>query len=1056
MDDSGPARVMRSCVRGVVRGRVIVIVVLACISVYLSSHIGQLKVDVDTPRFLPQDHPYVVAQNELERVFGGRDIVVIGVIPREGDIYQPAVLAKVARITERVASVPGVVRSNLLSLAARRAKAVRATADGMEVQPLLPGPATPDTVSRLRASLAQDPLFRNAVVSPDDRAAQIVADFRVGNEMPDYPTLERTIRAITDPEEDAQTHIPVGGLPIALSWMARYSERMAWVFPIAVLVIGALHYHAFRTLQGFFIPLLTALLSVVWALGIMGLLRVPIDPFSASTPVLVLAIAAGHSVQILKRYYEELARVRDNHSAVIESTARIGLVMVTAGLTSAAGFFSLLVFKTQAMRTFGIFTGIGILSALVIEMTLIPAVRAALPSPGEFERRRERTLGRLDDWLERLAKSLTRLNPRHVLLGAGLVAAVAAVGVRQVRVDNGMKKWYFAHTRLIQDDRALNERFGGTNTLNFLIDGGAPDAIKEPRLLDAIDRLQRFLEADPGIGKTLSFVDHVKRMNQAMHADEPEAYRVSATAELVAQYLLLYSMAGDPGDFDTYVDSEYRLANLQVFSRVDSTAYTRDLLRRAEAFVRASFPPGVRVHPSGTMAYTLALNETMAKGKILNILQIAGIIFAISALLFRSLIGGGLVILPLALTVLLNFALLGFSGTSLDIPTAAIMGVAVGLGADFAIYFLFRFREELARTGDAAKSTFMTMTSSGKAITYVSTAVSLGYLVLMTSGFGIHMRMALLMASAVAFSCLATLVLLPPILLLARPRFIFRRGAGVGSPTVEDREIAVVGRALPLVIGIVLLRPAVAATEPPSEHEIMRRSYLVSRVKDARSEATITLINEGGHQRVRRLASLTRLNDDGLTQMRLARFVFPPDVKGTATLMIEHPEGDDDMWVYLPALGKVRRLTGRNKSESYVGTDFSYGDILGHKVEDSTHRLLGSESLDAVECYMVESVPVSEKVRRESGYSRRVSWVRKDNFVAVKIEGYDLQDRLLKRYTASELRLVDPSSGRWQPMRMEMANLQTGHRTVLAYQEFKANAGIPVTIFTTRSLEKEF
>jgi outer membrane lipoprotein-sorting protein len=76
--------------------------------------------------------------------------------------------------------------------------------------------------------------------------------------------------------------------------------------------------------------------------------------------------------------------------------------------------------------------------------------------------------------------------------------------------------------------------------------------------------------------------------------------------------------------------------------------------------------------------------------------------------------------------------------------------------------------------------------------------------------------------------------------------------------------------------------------------------------------------------------------------------------------------------------------------------------------------------------------------------------------VAVKIEGYDLQDRLLKRYTASELRLVDPSSGRWQPMRMEMANLQTGHRTVLAYQEFKANAGIPVTIFTTRSLEKEF
>ncbi len=664
--------------------------------------------------------------------------------------------------------------------------------------PLLRGAAMPiveaesdrSDIARLRADLEANPLFTNAVISPDGRAAQIIAEFTVGAELPDYPALERAVRAIADAERDEQTLIAVGGLPIALSWLAVYSERIAWIFPVVVFLIGLLHYHAFRTLQGFFIPLVTALLAVVWSLGIMGLRRAPIDPFSAATPILVLAIAAGHSVQILKRYYEEFNRLHDNHRAVVESTARIGGVMVTAGLISAAAFFSLMVFKTQVMRTFGIFTGFGILSALAIEMTLIPAIRAAMPPPRERERARERTRGRLDVWLERLGAAIPRWDARRVLAAAGLVVGVALFGVARVQIDNGMKKWYFEGTALIREDRLLNSRFGGTNTLNFLIEGRSPDVLKEPAILEAIGRLQGFLESVPQVGKTLSFVDYVKQMNRAMHGGDPAEYRVPPTREHVAQYLLLYSMGGGPTDFDPYVDPDHQQANLQVFSRTDSTAFTRDLIARVERFARDTFPPEVRVRPAGPMAYTLALNETLAIGKAQNILQIAAIIFLASALLFRSLVGGAFVILPLAITVIVNFALLGFSGTALDIPTSAIMAVAVGLGADFAIYFLFRFREELARVGDAAQATFVAMTTSGKAITYVSTAVCVGYLALIGSGFGIHLRTALLMASAISVSCLATLTLLPPLLLWMRPRFAFAPKRPIATVAGEKSGLA--------------------------------------------------------------------------------------------------------------------------------------------------------------------------------------------------------------------------------------------------------------------------
>jgi hypothetical protein len=252
----------------------------------------------------------------------------------------------------------------------------------------------------------------------------------------------------------------------------------------------------------------------------------------------------------------------------------------------------------------------------------------------------------------------------------------------------------------------------------------------------------------------------------------------------------------------------------------------------------------------------------------------------------------------------------------------------------------------------------------------------------------------------------------------------------------------------------VVVPPASAQTLPA--HEIMRRNYFVTRVRDSRAEATMTLAGDGGRERVRRLVSLTRLKEDGASQMRLARFLFPPDVKGTATLMIEHADRDDDMWVYVPALGKVRRLVSRNKGESYVGTDFSYGDIIGHRVDDYTHRLIGSEAVDQADCYVVESLPTNERVRQESGYGRRVSWIRKDNFVSPKQEGYDIQGKLFKRLLARDFRLVDPALGRWQAMVTEMVNLETRHRTVLAYEQFKANVGIDPAVFASRSLEKEF
>src|SRR4029078_10309607 len=145
---------------------------------------------------------------------------------------------------------------------------------------------------------------------------------------------------------------------------------------------------------------------------------------------------------------------------------------------------------------------------------------------------------------------------------------------------------------------------GGTNTLYVLIEGAEDDAIKEPAVLRAMAATQRFLERDPAIGKTISLADFVRRMNQAMHGDDVAFDVIPETRELISQYLLLYSLSGEPGDLDAYVDYGSRSANVWVFVKTDSSAGLESLTARLAPFVREEFGDRVRVRLGGSVAET--------------------------------------------------------------------------------------------------------------------------------------------------------------------------------------------------------------------------------------------------------------------------------------------------------------------------------------------------------------------------------------------------------------------------------------------------------------------
>ncbi len=758
----------------VVRHRIFVVVAMLAVTVFWASQLPALRVEIDPDANLPQDHPYIQALKTLEHTFGEKNLVVVGLFPKDGTIYTPAFLTKLERITRRIGAVPGLIRATYLSLASPLAKAIEGDGDTLLVRQIMEAPPTTAAeVAEIRRRLAVNPFHLGIIAAADGSAAAIIANFTLSPEMPGYPAVQDRLTQIAAEENDGTYDVYFGGTVALNAGLARITERTVFLFPIALLIIALLHYEAFRTIQGMVLPVLTAILAVVWSLGLMGFLRVPLDPFNTTTPILILAVAAGHAVQILKRYYEEFERYRDAHVAVRVAVTRVGPVMLTAGAIAALSFFSLTAFRTAVIRNFGLLAGFGILATLLIELTLTPALRAILPAPQRDEIEREARSGRvLSVILGRLA-ALVAASPGAVVLTAAIVVAIATVGAFRIHVDTTFKRQFPRHHPVRLADDVLGRTFSGTNTLVFLVEGPREGALHDPAALRAIAQLQRFVEADPNVGKTLSIVDYLSEMHRALHGNQSAGVEIPPSADLVSQYLFLYSMSGGPEDLNSQIDVEHRRAAVRVFLRNDSTAYGEQLLARVRANVAASFPPDFVVRYSGTVASSAALTDAMVHGKALNMAQIGAIIVVVSGLVLRSVLGGLLVATPLVVAVVMNFGVMGFAGIPLDVITSPIAAMAVGIGSDYAVYFLFRFREELATSRTPALALASTMQSSGKAIVYVSSAIAGGYLVLCVSGFVFHIELGVLVALAMVTSSLAAVTVLPALALLLQPSFLF-------------------------------------------------------------------------------------------------------------------------------------------------------------------------------------------------------------------------------------------------------------------------------------------
>ncbi len=818
--------------RAIIRFRWLVIALVLGTTVLAALPLQTLRFEGDVEANFPPGDP-ILGYNEMVEVrFGIRDLIMVGVINDNADengVFNPRTLGIVKEFSEKIALLPGIkaVRDEDVASIATMDN-ITGTTDGMNVDPFMEAvPDDPTALTDLKHALFANSMFVNWVVSQDGTGLLITAKMEPSEDAQESAitrtTIYNTLREMIDAKKATgvpeEFHIAGRGA-LEANFEGEGQRDIATFLPLVLIVIVGTLYCTYRSLRGVLLPLAVVVVSVIWTLGLRTALGVPMFFTSSMMPVVLMAIGVADGIHILSRYYDELLAHPgiSSSDAVIVTMEEMWQPVVFTSLTTAAGFLAFLTGALVPMRYFGIFCGVGTLAAMLFSLTFLPAMLSLLPPTVSRSLRKQMSrsgdvaaAGWAASFLSRLGRGVAR-HPLGVWVPTALVMALCLFGAQRIVTDVTIVGMFHPSHVLRVGDTVLREKFQGTVPIYVAIEGHEPDRLKDPVLLDQLDRLQATVEQDSNVGGSLSLVEYIKRMNRVMNEDRPEMEVVPTSRDLVAQYLLLYSFSGDPDDFDEIVDYDYQHANLAVYLRSDSTrdvqrvvGIIRDFAIRefghnGDSNAAADDPLGVRfgrwllgIEPTilgwetnsgfriGIAGNGYVLNrmsELVISGQVSSLVTALGAVFLLTAFMFRSWVAGLINVIPISFVMIFTFGLLGLLNIPLEAGKSLAASMVIGIGIDYTIHFLSKYQFKV-RDGltDPAQITAATMATSGKAIFFNAVVVIGGFLVFLTSNFRPNFFLGAMLSLNMGACLLVSMTVLPAILNRFKPRFVYGQGA---------------------------------------------------------------------------------------------------------------------------------------------------------------------------------------------------------------------------------------------------------------------------------------
>lgn len=781
--------------RFILRNRAVILIVIAAITVFFAMQWKHMRFTYTEANLLPDDHQVNLEYDKFLAEFGEEgNLIVLGV--KDSTLFTPSVFTAWNKLTTDLGASDEVELS--LGIGDLQKLEKRTDSAGFQLVPFIQ-----DTVFDQKELdgyqfelLNQLPFYEGLVYSPNKQsfrtAIYLKKDIVNTAVRKDFIVLF-LIPHIEAFEKETGVKVHTSGMPYIRTLNSQnIIDEIGMFIGAALLVTSLIFFFFFRSFRATIISMITVIIGVMWAFGILGLLHYEITVLTALIPPLIIVIGIPNCIFLINKYQQEIKQHGNQAKSLQRVISKVGNATLMTNVTTASGFATFILTNSQLLKEFGIVASINIIAIFLLSLFIIPIVYSymAVPKYKHLKHLNKKWIGGFVNWMERMVKG----NRIAIYITAVVLLCVSIIGIFNIKISGSLIEDMPKGADFYRDIKFFETEYEGIMPLEILIDTKRQKGVMKLATLKRMDELQTYLEEVPELSKPLSVVELVKYSKQAYYNNNPEYYQLPNSQERT--FLLSYAKnsAKSTNLLSSYVDSTGQYARITTFMKDTKT----DRFDRIEEDLRSKidkiFPPD---RYDVTITGKALVFQKGTKYLVTNLaisLSLAILLIALfMAWMFRSLRMILISLIPNLLPLLITAGLMGILGVPIKPSTILVFSIAFGISVDDTIHFLAKYRQELiANNWKIKKSVYAALRETGVSMFYTSIVLFFGFSVFTISSFGGTVALGALVSATLLFAMLANLLLLPS-LLLSLERSIanketFKKPALSILPENEDEE----------------------------------------------------------------------------------------------------------------------------------------------------------------------------------------------------------------------------------------------------------------------------